>query len=80
MTDWPRILVDVDDDRPAREDEVEHCEHCGAAVLEGELQRHLGEWRCDACRPYCCVCHDAEVSEASEFCPTCARWACGVEV
>jgi hypothetical protein len=38
MTDWPRIQTDVDDDRPARDDEVEHCAHCGAAVLEGELR------------------------------------------
>ena len=27
--DWPRIQTDVDDDRPARDDEVEYCEACG---------------------------------------------------
>ena len=49
MTEWPRILVDADDDRPAREDEVEYCQQCGAAVLEWALQRHLGQWWCDEC-------------------------------
>ncbi len=80
MTDWPRILVDVDDDRPAGEDEVEHCEHCGEPVLEGVLQRHLGEGRCDECRPLCPVCCDAEVSEPEQFFPACAMWACWVDV
>jgi hypothetical protein len=80
MADWPRIRTDVDDDRPAREDEVEYCEHCGAAVLEGDLQRHLGERRCDECRPLCPECHDWPVSEKDEFCPTCALAAMGVEV
>ena len=80
MTDWPRIATDVDDDRPAREDEVEHCEHCGDAVLEGELTLHLGEWRCDECCWLCEVCHDAEVSGEGEFCETCAMWAMGVDV
>ena len=42
MTDWPRVRTDVDDDRPARDDEVEYCEHCGKAALEWEVQRHLG--------------------------------------
>jgi hypothetical protein len=37
------IRHEIDDDRPARDDEVEYCQHCGAAVLEGALQRHLGE-------------------------------------
>ena len=78
--DWPRIQTDVDDDRPATDDEVERCDHCHAAVLEGELQRYLGERLCDKCRPLCCVCHDAPVSEPQEFCETCAMWAMGVEV
>jgi hypothetical protein len=80
MTDWPRIRTNVDDDRLARDDEVEYCEHCGAAVLEGALQRHLGERRCDECRPLCCQCQDWPVSEKGEFCPTCALEAMGVEV
>ncbi len=80
MSDWPRIRCDVDDDRPAREDEIEYCQHCGEPVLEGELQRHAGERRCDECRPICCECHDAQVSDEGEFCPTCAMWAMGVEV
>lgn len=80
MTDWPRIRCAVDDDRPARDDEVERCEHCGAAALEGELQRHLGELRCDECRPLCCECHDCPVSEPGEFCPICSLAALGVEV
>jgi formylmethanofuran dehydrogenase subunit E len=36
---WPRIQTDVDDDRPARTDEVEYCENCEEAFLEGELRR-----------------------------------------
>ena len=72
MDDWPRIRTDVDDDRPAREDEVEYCAHCGAAVLEGELQRHLGERRCDRCRPLCPWCHDTPVGEEGEVCHDCA--------
>ena len=77
--DWPRIMTDVDDDRTAREDEVEYCQHCGAAVLEGALQRHLGERRCEDCRPLCPVCHDAPVDEEGQFCETCAYAALGVE-
>lgn len=80
MLDWPRIQTDVDDDRPAREDEVEYCERCGVALLEGELQRHAGESRCEDCRPFCPVCRDAEMGEPGEFCGTCAKWAMGVEV
>jgi hypothetical protein len=80
MTSWPHIMVDVDDDRPARDEEVEYCAHCSAAVLEGELQRHLGELRCDECRPLCCECHDCPVSEPGEFCPICSLAALGVEV
>ena len=80
MTDWPRIRTDVDDDRPARESEVEYCTHCGTAVLEGELMMHLGERRCENCRVLCPVCHDWSVSEAGEFCMTCALEALGVSV
>lgn len=80
MTDWPRIQTDVDDDCPARDTEVEYCEHCLAAVLEGGLQRHLGERRCNDCRPFCSVCHDAQVGDAGEFCPVCAMWSLGCEV
>ena len=80
MADWPRIRTDVDDDRPAREDEVEYCAHCGAAVLEGELQPHLGDWRCEDCRPLCRECKDAQVDEEGEFCELCALAAMGVEV
>ena len=77
--DYPRIRTAVDDDRPAREDEVEHCAHCGAAVLEGDLQRHMGERRCERCRPLCCEFHDAEVSEPEDFCKGCI-YAMGFEV
>jgi len=80
MTDWPSIQTDVDDDRPARDEEVEYCEHCGAAELEGTLQRHLGERRCDECRPYCVDCHDWPVWSKGEFCELCAWAALGVEV
>jgi CRISPR/Cas system-associated protein Cas10 (large subunit of type III CRISPR-Cas system) len=80
MTDWPRIQTDVDDDRPAREDEVDYCAHCGEPVLEGALQRHAGERRCEDCRPLCLVCHDEPVSDSGEFCETCALAAMGVEV
>ena len=80
MTDYPSIRTEVDDDRPARADEVEYCEHCGSAVLEGALQRHLGEKRCDECLWLCPECHDAEVGEEGEFCALCALAAMGVEV
>jgi len=73
------IRHEINDDRPARDDEVEYCQHCGAAVLEGALQRHLGERRCDDCRPLCCECHDAQVDEEGQFCETCAYAALGVE-
>ena len=75
MTDWPRIRTDVDDDRPATDAEVEYCQHCGAAVLEGALQRHLGERRCDECRPLCFHCFDQPVSDEGEFCRFCAQSA-----
>ena len=69
--DWPRIRTDVDDDRPATEDEVEICQHCDGAVLEGDPKRHMGQRRCDRCRPFCHECRDVEVSEWGEFCPSC---------
>lgn len=68
MTDWPRILIDVDDDRPARPDEVEYCQHCAAPVLDGELKLHAGEMRCEECRPWCPECEDVQVGEHGEFC------------
>jgi hypothetical protein len=80
MTDWPQIRIAVDDWRNARTDEVEHCQHCREAVLEGELERHLGEMRCEDCRPLCPVCRDVPAWEANEFCTDCALWAMGVEV
>jgi len=80
MTDWPRIRINVHDDRPATDDEVEYCEHCGAAVLEGALLRHLGEHRCQECRFLCEECHDVPVSESGKFCVSCAHAAFGVEV
>jgi hypothetical protein len=80
MTDWPRIRTDVDDDRPATDEEVEYCQHCGEAVLEGALQRYLGERRCDECRPLCRECQDWPVGQEGEFCPVCALAAMGVEV
>jgi hypothetical protein len=79
MTDWPRIRTDVDDDRPARDDEVEYCEHCGNAVLEGNLLRHLGERRCPKCCFLCAECRDEWVGEKGEFCPFCTLAATGVE-
>jgi hypothetical protein len=80
MTDWPRIRTDVDDDRPATDAEVEYCQHCGEAVLEGTLRWHLGERRCDECRPLCPECQDWPVGQEGEFCPACALAAMGVEV
>lgn len=80
MSNWPRIMIDVDDDRPATEDEIEYCDHCEQPVMEGELQRHLGERRCEDCRPLCPVCEDAEVWSEGEFCESCAWAAMGVEV
>lgn len=53
MTEWPRIMTDVDNDRPATDEEVGYCDKCGSAVLEGELKLHLNEWRCDECRTHC---------------------------
>jgi hypothetical protein len=47
--DWPRIRTDVDDDRPATDDEVEDCDRCGAAVLEWELLYQAGMWCCESC-------------------------------
>ena len=78
--DWPRLRTAVDDDRPAREDEVEYCQHCGSAVLEGDLQVHLVDRRCYNCRPLCVVCDDAPVDQAGEFCALCALEALGVAV
>jgi len=80
MTDWPRIQTYVDDDRPARQDEVEYCEHCGEPVLRGDLEMHCGRRCCPDCCHVCEVCHEADVSEPCEFCETCAMWALGVEV
>lgn len=80
MTEWPRIQTEVDDDRPAREEELEYCQNCGEPVLGGELQQHAGERRCEGCLFYCPVCEDAQVGEEGEFCATCAYWAMGVEV
>lgn len=80
MTDWPRVRTDVDDDRPARDDEVEYCEHCGNAVLQGVLRRHLGERRCDQCRPLCRLCQDCPVNVEGGICQTCAMEWPGVEV
>lgn len=80
MTARPRLRHKIDDDRPAREDEVEYCQHCGAAVLEGELKLHAGERRCENCRPLCPICHDYPVSDPEQFCPVCALEAMGVEV
>lgn len=77
---WPRIQTDVDDDHAALEDEIEFCESCGEAVLEGDLKRHAGEKRCRNCRHLCPECRDAEVLEPNEFCQTCAYAAMGVEV
>ena len=77
---WPCIQTDVDDDRPATDDEVEYCEGCGKAVLEGELRRHAGEYRCEDCWPYCPICQDEPVLSDGEFCEICAMWAMGVEV
>ena len=71
MTDWPKIRTDVDDDRPAREDEVEYCQHCSAAVLEGELKQHLEERRCAECRFLCADCGDAPVDERGDVCAVC---------
>ena len=78
--DWPRIQTAVDDDRPARDDEVEYCEACGEPVIEGELKRHAGIMCCKFCRPYCPVCHDVEVYSENEFCNDCALQAMGVEL
>lgn len=78
--DYPRILTDVDDDRPATDEEVVYCEHCEEPVLEGELKLHAGLRCCEYCRPHCPVCHDVEVTEAGQFCLLCSYWALGVEV
>ena len=72
MTDWPRIRTDVDDDRPAREDEVEYCQHCDGAVLEGDLRKHAGELRCHECCFLCPLCDDVDVYDKGVFCETCA--------
>lgn len=77
---WPRIQTDVDDDRPAREDEVGYCEGCGNPFLKDELREHAGEDRCSDCRPYCPVCQDGPVFSVGEFCEVCAMWAMGIEV
>jgi len=80
MTDWPRIRTDVDDDRPARRDEVEYCESCGRPVLDGELVRHAGLRCCEDCRHYCPICHDWPTFTKEEFCVSCALEAMGVEL
>jgi hypothetical protein len=72
MNDWPTIRIDVDDERPATDEEVEYCEHCGAAVLEGELLRYLGERRCRECCYLCAECLEDFVDENGEFCKICA--------
>ena len=79
-TDWPMIRTDIDDERPAKPEEVGRCELCGALVLEEALQRHLGERRCAECRTLCPVCHDYPVSQPREFCPICALEAMGVQI
>ena len=80
MTDWPYIQTDVDDYRPATDEEVEYCQLCGCAELEVDMVKHLGEWRCRNCNWHCPICGDAEVYDEGEFCNPCAMWALGVEV
>lgn len=80
MTDWPRIRTNVDDDRPAREDEVEWCEACEEPVIEGDLRPWVGIRCCKYCRYRCPVCHDAEVAAEQELCLRCALEAMGVNV
>ena len=75
MSEWPRIRTDVDDDRPAREDEVEYCEKCGAACLR--LESWGQPWEkmnlCDDCAGnFCAECEDEEVIEDGEMCLYCA--------
>ncbi len=85
MTDWPRIMCDVDDDRPARDDEVEYCDNCEGVFLEGELRRADDDvylcsecWK--ECFPFCALGCGTAVEKPGEFCETCAYWAMGVEV
>ena len=78
MSDWPRIQTAVDDDRPARDEEVEYCEACGEAYLWDALELHAGIMCCEFCRPYCPICHDVEVYSEGEFCQACALEALGV--
>ena len=80
MSEWPRIQTDVDDDRPATDDEVEFCLKCGKMELEGTFLRTIGELRCDACSPLCRECQNEQVDEVGQFCATCAMAALGVEV
>jgi len=75
-----RVQTDVDDYRPAREDEIEHCDKCGSPALRGTLGRHLGERRCVDCQFLCQVCLEAPVYEPEHICWHCSHWAMGVEV
>lgn len=34
---WPRIMIDVDDERPARDDEVGQCDFCHEVFLLEDL-------------------------------------------
>jgi hypothetical protein len=71
MTDWPRIRTAVDDDRPAREDEVGYCGGCGLPVVSWMLDDHAGERRCEKCRPFCSDCGDAPVEDHGDVCLEC---------
>ena len=75
MSQWPRIQTGVDDDRPAREDEVEYCERCNEPCVG--LQPWGRPWQemnlCHDCFDnVCSECREQEVIEGGEMCLYCA--------